>query len=62
MHITRATDDPEFRKTAKAVHLHAEDMIPMKGQQESWCLPLEQLSATPAIKRLYFQFEKTKVY
>jgi hypothetical protein len=61
MHITPTNEDPEFRKAAKAVHLPAEDMIPMKGQSGSWCLPLEQLSATPAIKGLYFRFEKTKV-
>ena len=60
MHITRATDDPEFRETAKAVHLHAEDIILMKVQVRSWWVPLEQLSATPTNKRLY-RFEKTKV-
>lgn len=62
MHITRANDDPEFRKMAKAVHLRAEAMIPWEGQPDSWCLPLEQLEASPAITRLYVQFEKTKVH
>ena len=62
MHHTRGADDPEFRKMAKAVHLRAEDMIPLEGRPDSWCLPLEQLEATPAIKRLYFRFEKTKVH
>ncbi|OQU97152.1 hypothetical protein CLAIMM_03130 [Cladophialophora immunda] len=61
MHLTRATDDPEFRKIAKAVRLRAEDMIPWEGQPNSWCLQLEQLKATPAITRLFHRFEKTKL-
>jgi hypothetical protein len=62
MYITRSADDPEFRKMAMAVRLRAEDMIPWEGQSDSWCLPLEQLAASPAITRLYVQFEKTKVH
>ena len=61
MHITRSAEDPEFREAAKAVLLHAEDMIPVEGQPGSWRLPLELLMARLEMKRFYFLFEKKKV-
>ncbi|MCJ1476466.1 hypothetical protein MMC13_005132 [Lambiella insularis] len=63
MHVTRSTDDLEFREAAKAVVVRAEDLVPVEGQPGMWRLPLKQRPAlmTPAMKRLFFLVRTKKL-